>query len=193
MSKTLARRTRRSTRHTAPTSWMSSKTSKRRQLSALRKAETNTKHNYDMLKQSLEDSIKADNKDMADEKAAKAAAESAKATAEGDLVATNKDLANTKFALKTANANCMTTAADHEATVAGRNEELKVLKEAKQVLMSTTSGAETQSYSMLQLAEAMQVGSRLRTHTDLANAEVVTLVKRLAQEHHSATLAQLAP
>merc|ERR1719414_1408872 len=58
--------------------------------------------------------------------------------------------------------------------------------------MSTTSGAETQSYSMLQLAEAMQVGSRLRTHTDLANAEVVNLVKRLAQEHHSAALAQLA-
>merc|ERR1719189_2437090 len=45
------------------------------QLSSLRKAETNTKHNYEMLKQSLDDSIKADSKDMADEKAAKAAAE----------------------------------------------------------------------------------------------------------------------
>merc|ERR1719444_482032 len=32
------------------------------QLSDLRKAETNTAHNYDMLKQSLEDSIKADTK-----------------------------------------------------------------------------------------------------------------------------------
>merc|ERR1719266_1532202 len=80
------------------------------QLSSLRKAETNTKHNYDMLKQSLDDSIKADNKDMADEKAAKAAAESAKATAEGDLIATNKDIADTNSALKTANSNCMTTA-----------------------------------------------------------------------------------
>merc|ERR1719211_44890 len=138
------------------------------QLSSLRKAETNTKHNYEMLRQSLEDSLKADNQDMADEKAAKAAAEEKKATAEGDLTATGKDLANTKLALETANSNCMTTAADHEATVAGRNEELKVLKEAKQVLLSTTSGAETQAYSMLQLAE--RVGSRLRTRTDLANA-----------------------
>merc|ERR1719356_1562445 len=45
---------------------------------------------------------------------------------------------------------------------------------------------------MLQLAEATRTGSRLRTRTDLANAEVVNLVKRLAQQHHSATLAQLA-
>merc|ERR1712087_733441 len=53
------------------------------QLSAIRKAETNTRHNYDMLKQSLEDSIAADSKDLGEEKAAKAAAVGAKATAEG--------------------------------------------------------------------------------------------------------------
>merc|ERR550532_2168195 len=86
----------------------------------------------------------------------------------------------------------MTVAADHESTVAGRNEELKVLREAKQVLLSTTSGAEAQSYSMLQLAESRRACTRFQTRTDLANAEVVTLVKRLAQEHHSAALAQLA-
>merc|ERR1719392_234512 len=73
------------------------------QLSDLRKAETNTAHNYDMLKQSLEDSIAADNKDLAEEKAAKAAAEEAKATAEGDLAATNIDLADAEAALKSAN------------------------------------------------------------------------------------------
>merc|ERR1719305_1694236 len=38
----------------------------------------------------------------------------------------------------------------------------------------------------------MQAGLRMQTRTDLANAEVVNLVKRLAQEHHSAALAQLA-
>merc|ERR1719350_1253664 len=42
---------------------------------------------------------------------------------------------------------------------------------------------------MLQMVKA---SSRLRTHADLANAEVVTLVKHLAKEHHSAALAQLA-
>merc|ERR1719444_187515 len=152
------------------------------QLSALRKAETNTAHNYDMLKQSLEDSIKADNHDLTEEKAAKAAAEGAKATAEGDLAATNKDLADAEAALATANQDCMQVASDHEATVKGRTDELKAIADAKALLSSKTGGAESQTYSLLQL----------HSRADLANAEVVTMVKKLAQTHHSAALAQLA-
>merc|ERR1719190_311395 len=72
------------------------------QLSNLRKAEVNTNHNFDMLKQSLEDSIAADTKDLGEEKAAKAAAEGAKASAEGDLAATKKDLADANTALENA-------------------------------------------------------------------------------------------
>merc|ERR1719414_1704600 len=61
------------------------------QLSSLRKAETSAKHNYSMLKQSLEDQMAADNKDMADEKASKAASLETKATAQGDLAETVED------------------------------------------------------------------------------------------------------
>merc|ERR1712087_113635 len=157
------------------------------QLSDLRKAETNTAHNYDMLKQSLEDSIKADNHDLAEEKAAKAAAEEAKASAEGDLAATNKDLADAEAALAAGNRDCMQVAADHEATVAGRAAELKTIADAKKVLTDTTAGAEGQTYSLLQMGR-----SRLQTRADLAGAEVVTMVKHLSQKHHSAALAQLA-
>merc|ERR1711920_128441 len=152
------------------------------QLSDLRKAETNTQHNYDMLKQSLTDSIAADTKDLGEEKAAKAAAEEAKATAEGDLAATNKDLADAEAALENANRDCMQVAADHEATVAGRTEELKATADAKNVLLNTTNGAEGQTYSLVQI----------RSRADLAGAEVVSMVKKLAQTHHSAALAQLA-
>merc|ERR1712066_1221938 len=129
------------------------------QLSSLRKAETNTRHNFDMLKQSLEDSIAADTKDLGEEKAAKGAAEEAKATAESDLAATNKDLADAQAALENANRDCMQVAADHEATVAGRAAELKAIADAKAVLTSTTAGAEGQTYSLLQL----------RSRADLAN------------------------
>merc|ERR1719444_574498 len=156
------------------------------QLGDLRKAETNTAHNYDMLKQSLEDSIKADNHDLGEEKTAKAAAEGAKATAEGDLAATNKDLADATAALASGNQDCMQVAADHEATVNARAQELATIAEAKKVLTSNTGCAETQTYSLL------QVTSKLSSRADLANMEVVTVVKRLAQEHHSAALAQLA-
>jgi len=155
------------------------------ELSDLRKEETNSQHNYDMLKQSLEDQMAADTKDMDDEKAAKAEAEEGKATAEGDLGETVKMLKNTKDDLATASSTCMQTAADHEATVTARQEELKAIATARKILEETTSGAEKQSYSLLQV-------TRLQTHADLAGMEVVQLVKKLSRKHHSSSLAQLA-
>merc|ERR1711972_132580 len=158
------------------------------QLSGLRKAETTAKHNFEMLKQSLTDQLAADNKDMADEKASKAASAEAKATAEGDLANTVKDLADSTNSLKTTSTDCMQTAADHEATVKSRNEELAAIAEAKKIVAESTKGAVSQTYSLLQAGAA----SKLKTGSDLARAEVVTLVKKLAYKHHFAALAQLA-
>merc|ERR1719235_654919 len=152
------------------------------QLAELRKAESATKHNYNMLKQSLEDQMDADNKDMDEEKSLKAATEENKAVAEGDLAETVKGLAEDNKALATASSTCMTVAADHEATVKSRNEELNAIATAKKVLNESTSGAVGQSYSFLQL----------QSRADLANAEVVNAVKKLAKKSHSAALAQLA-
>merc|ERR1719498_1635873 len=82
----------------------------------------------------------------------------------------------------------MTTAADHEATVAARNEELKVIATAEKILKDSTSGAASQTYSFLQ----QRAASKLQTRADLANSEVVSMVKKLAKDQHSAALAQLA-
>jgi len=158
------------------------------QLAEVRKAEEAAKHNYAMLKQSLEAQIAADTKDMKEEKAGKAEAEEAKAEAEGDLEMTTKELANADDTLATSRSTCMKVGADHEATVKAREEELKVIAEAKKILTETTSGGVDQTYSFLQVAAA----STLKTRADLAHAEVVVLVKRLARQHHSAALAQLA-
>jgi predicted nucleic acid-binding Zn-ribbon protein len=76
----------------------------------------------------------------------------------------------------------MQTASDHEATVAARKEELNVIHTAEKILKESTAGAESQTYSFLQLS----------SRADLANSEVITLVKKLARDHHSAALAQLA-
>merc|ERR1719478_993432 len=94
------------------------------QLAELRKAESTTKHNYNMLKQSLEDEIGADSKDLAEEKSLKASTEESKAAAEGDLAETVKGLAQDNSALAEASSTCMTVAADHDATVKSRTEEL---------------------------------------------------------------------
>merc|ERR1719426_548109 len=140
------------------------------------------------MRQSLEDQMAADTKDLNEEKSNKAGAEEGKATAEGDLATTVKELKAAEDELQTANTDCMTTAADHEATVAARNEELKVIATAEKILKDSTSGAVGQTYSLLQVA----AGSQLKTRADLANSEVVNMVKKLAQDHHSAALAQLA-
>jgi chromosome segregation ATPase len=156
------------------------------ELGELRQAETSAAHNYGMLKQSLEDQLTNDNKDKDAETSGKAANEENKAIAEGDLEVTTADLKAGNQALATASSTCMQVAADHQATVAAREAELKVIAEATKILKDTTSGADGQTYSLL------QVGSAIQSRSDLARSEVITLVKKLAREHHSAALAQLA-
>merc|ERR1719217_774139 len=158
------------------------------ELSDLRKAETNAQHNFDMLHQSLADEIAADTKDMEDKKSFKSECEESKSTAEGDLAGTVKDLADAEKVLATAQSTCMTVAADHAATVASRSEELKVIAEAKKIVQDATSGAESQTYSFLQIESF----SKLKSQADLAKLEVISLIKKLAKQHHSLALSQLA-
>jgi len=156
------------------------------QLADVRKAESNSAHNFSMLKQSLEDQVAYDNKELGDAKSGKAAAAEARAAAEGDLAVSTKELANAESAQATLNGDCQTAAADHEESMKNRAGELKALAEAKGIISSKTGGAEAYQYSLL------QTSSQLRTRTDLVNMEVVTLVKKLAREQHSSALAQLA-
>merc|ERR1719379_2683394 len=160
------------------------------QLADLRKAESNAKHQHNMLKQSLTDEIEADTKDMNEEKSLKAATEEQKAGAEGDLAETVKELKKDNDSLEETSTTCMTVAADHDATVKSRNEELAAIATAEKVLKETTGGAAEESYSFLQVRS--KAASRLQTRADLKNAEVVNMVKKLARSHHSSALAQLA-
>merc|ERR1719473_2078097 len=113
-------------------------------------------------------------------KSFKADAESKKATAEGDLEMTIKELKAAEEKLKDVQADCMQVAADHDATVHSREEELKVVAEAKKILVDTSSGAVSQTYSLLQVSSNAQ------------GSEAIALVKKLSHQYHSAALAQLA-
>merc|ERR1719310_2029096 len=83
---------------------------------------------------------------------------------------------------------CMTKATDFEAETASRGEELKVIAQAKKIIIEATGGAASQTYSFLQMAAK----SQLRTSADLGNMEAVKAVRKLAQTFHSAAFAQLA-
>mmetsp|Transcript_87559 Transcript_87559/g.231732 ORF Transcript_87559/g.231732 Transcript_87559/m.231732 type:complete len:712 (-) Transcript_87559:136-2271(-) len=156
-------------------------------LGALRKAESNAKQNYLMLKQSLEDSMSNSGKDLDDEKAAKSAAEEEKAGHQKDLSVVMKALEGAESMLAMIKSECMSVAADHEASVASRAEELKVVTQAKDILEASNSAALDQTGPSF-----VQVGSGMRSRADLKRAEVLSVVKRLAKRFHSSTMTQLA-
>merc|ERR1719420_2538920 len=158
------------------------------QLSDARKKESNLQSNYEMLKQELTDAIKFGNQEKDKTAKANAASEETKATAEGDLEVTNKALAEDIKQLADTHQECMTKAQDFEAETASRAEELKVIAQAKKIIIEATGGATAQTYSFLQLTSS----TRLRTRADLANFEAVKYVQKLSETMHSAALAQLA-
>jgi len=149
------------------------------QLDGLRKAETSSMQNYEVLAQNLKDEIKNGNADMEEAKKGLAASSSAKAEAQGDLASTSKALASDEDTKAALHANCMEKAETFEAEQKSRGEELKAIAEAKSIIQEATSGATSQTYSFLQL----------RSSSDVA---AVRFVQGLAQKQNSTALAQLA-
>ena len=84
----------------------------------------------------------------------------------------------------------MQVASDHAEIVKGRAAELAAIAEAKTISEVSTAGAEGQTYSLIQRSSTMKI--KMRTRTNLASVDLLTLLKRLAQGHHSTALTQLA-
>merc|ERR1719301_21211 len=116
------------------------------QLDTARKTETSNLHNFEMLKQSLTDSIKYATEDAEKAKKCISEAEGARAIAEGDLEVTSKDLAEDVKSLADLHSECMTKAQEFEAETNSRDEELNALAEAKKVISESTGGAEAQEF-----------------------------------------------
>merc|ERR1719262_241742 len=157
------------------------------QLDKARKTEATAVQNYQMLKQSLTDSIKFANKDMDKAKKGLAESQEKKAIAEGDLEVASKDLAEDVKAKSTLHQDCMSGAEEFELSTKSRGEELKALATAKKVIQETTGGAAGQSYGFSQLS-FLQVSSS----ADLAKIEAVRFVRDLARKSKAPALAQLA-
>eukprot|EP00408_Alexandrium_pacificum_P022399 CAMPEP_0171199370 /NCGR_PEP_ID=MMETSP0790-20130122/23430_1 /TAXON_ID=2925 /ORGANISM="Alexandrium catenella, Strain OF101" /LENGTH=446 /DNA_ID=CAMNT_0011664717 /DNA_START=1 /DNA_END=1338 /DNA_ORIENTATION=- len=131
---------------------------------------------------------------MSDEKAAKAGQLEAKSQAEGDLFVANKNVKDGTEALENTQHSCMQTASDHEHAVAGREEELKALTEAKQIIQSSMGAAASKTYSFVQVASKASSTARSRSMASVKMdaQRAIALVKRLAEKQHSQSLAQLA-
>jgi len=157
------------------------------QLEADRSEETKAQHNFDLLKQGLEDEIKFATKDMDKAKKALADNQEKKAGAEGDLEVTTKDLAAYEKSLTDLHHDCMTKATDFEDETKSRGEELEALATAKKIIIEATSGgdgAEKQTYGLAQVSFLQIDGS--------ATQGALRVLQRLAFQRKSPALAQLA-
>jgi len=150
------------------------------QLAELRKSEVTSRHEYEMLKQSLEDEVKFGEEDMDAAKKGISESTERKATAEGDLDVTSKELSEDKNAKAEVSQQCEAAAATYASESKSRTEELAVLAQAKKVVVEATGGSAAAAF--------IQVASS----RDLHRYEAVRLVRDLARKEGSAALAQLA-
>jgi hypothetical protein len=153
------------------------------ELDKARAQETANIQNFEMLKKSLEDEIKFANKEKSEAHTSKTGSEEGKATAEGDLDVTTKALNEDVKDLSGLHHNCLTRAEEYEAETKSRDEELGALAKAKEIIKEAV-GASAASF--------LQTFSQITSQMDLANFEVVRLIRDLAKKENSAALAQLA-
>jgi len=154
------------------------------ELAAAQKAEMNSKFDYDMLKQKLEDMMANADKVMDETKKAKAAAEEAKAIAQGELDTASKTLSDSESHLKDLQQECMAKAEEYETSQHSRSEELTALDTAKKVLVEKTAGAADREYSFIQVSAKTRVGARAKQAKD----EVLNLIQGLAKDDKAMSL-----
>jgi len=152
------------------------------------KAEMVAKHNFEMLAQKLQDSIKHQNDEMDRAKKAKAEADQARSTAEGELATATKMLNEGEKMLSDLQNDCMTKATEFDTEQKERGEELEALATAKSILEEKTGGAADRTYSFLQV----QASSRSKAKAAETSENVIALVQSLAAKDGSTELAQLA-
>jgi len=149
------------------------------------KEEMNAKHAFEMLEQSLQNTIKQDQKELAASKATKAGAEEAKSVAEGDLSMAEKELASDEKYLSDLSTDCQQKATDWEVSTKSRADELQALADAKKLILEKTGGAEARAYDFIQQE------SKSRSTSD-AGEQVVSLLQSLGKREGDVALGQLA-
>merc|ERR1719456_939851 len=165
----------------------------RAEQSTAQKGEMEANHNFDMLKQKLEDAISVANKNLDETKKNKASYEEGKAKAQGTLDATTKELGEDGTKLKELQTECMTKAEAYEVETHERSGELEALATAKKILVEKTGGAADRAYSLLQVGVSSRATSKARARLLEVKATVVQRVQALASRTGNPTeLVQLA-
>jgi hypothetical protein len=153
------------------------------------KAEMEAAHAYSLLKLSLEDMMKAAEKELATSKKQKAIASETQSTAEGDVERSKKEIAADTKKLKDLQRECMTKAEEFQSAQSERSGELEALATAKKILKEKTGGAAKRAYDLLEdSAESFLQLSARHSQRD----EVVGLLQELSKNVQAKGLSELA-
>merc|ERR1719291_513992 len=158
-------------------------------LSDARAKESKAQAAFELLKQSLEDSIAYGTKSMEEAKTSMAKAGEEKSAAEGSLADVSKDLAEDKAMLEDVEKGCATYAEEYEASAASRAEELAAVKKAISIIEETTGGAAAIALPQTSAPSFLQVRRSRRSAHD--SAGTVRFLRELARSRKSPALAQL--
>merc|ERR1719456_1833727 len=160
------------------------KTKAEDQLTAARKGAMESKHNYDMVKMSLEQEIKNLKAQLASGTATKAATGEALGKAKGDLAAVEKSKAADEEYKSATTLTCESTASAWAQRQADADGETAAIEKAKEILASGVK-------AFIQTS----VRARVVDESDMASARrerLVASLKRMGGKFHSYALAQLA-
>lgn len=165
-------------------------------LSALRKAETEKSHAFQMVAAGLNDEIENTKAMLATAKTTKTEAQQKLETANGELVETKKNKAADEEYLGSLKRECQTKAVEFEERMKSGKAEIGAITKASEILESGVTAF-------------IQLGSKTRTKrfapaedddddaedsdaADAAREKVVGIFKKLASHHHRAMFSQLA-
>jgi len=171
------------------------------QLAEATSAETQARHNFKMLEQSLTDEIKYSTAEMNKAKTGVQSCAEKKANSQGDLERTEKELSEDKAALSDLKMDCMSKAKDFEEETSNRKDEVEALTKALAILQEKAGGAASQTYDFNQEAASfVQLRSKARsaevaeasTETSVSSIKVVRFVRHLAMGNASHELVLLS-
>merc|ERR1719161_3276415 len=158
-------------------------------LSDLRKKEMSDAQNFAMVESGLKDEIAHGGEKLSTAKSGKAMNEEAKSTASGKLVETEKSKAADEEYAGTLKTECESKAAEWEASQKSATEEMGAIEKAKDILVSGVKAfVQTKTKTRRWNPDDDDEDDK----TAAKRQQVVDILKKLGQVHHSFAFSQLA-
>jgi len=160
----------------------------------LQKAEANSQHNYDMLKQDMEASIAQGTQDRTEKTESRAQTLQQKADDEGTLTDTTTTMEDDQKYLSELTATCEQKATDFESRQQLRTEELEAIRKAIEIISSESVKGHAETYLpsfAQQKKQSMLVQVRDTAH-NAAQARVAAFLRSRAQALNSRVLSALS-